>query len=491
MNTRVAVVVAAALASALAAQEASEVPAGVAAPAAKPAAIVDVRTRIAPLLAAVEPARIEATVRTLVGFGTRHTLSRTDSDTEGVGAARRWLQAQFEAIAATSNGRMVVTRQEATVPCARPGMPTQVPIVNVIATLRGSSDAERVYVVGGHYDSRNARGEDKDGQAPGAVDDASGTAVALEACRVLAATTFPATIVFVAYDAEEHGLLGSSAHAAALAASGARVDGMLGCDIVGNTLGMDGVRRDGHVRCFSYAPNGNDSLGRSLARAVTLAARTHVPDFGVQLVLRGDRFGRGGDHRSFFEQGFPAVRLSEPREDFSRQHQDVTSRDGAPYGDVAAFCDFAYTANVTRVVVATLAELAVAPPPPRVIGAQLRRDRYDTELVYELPPTAVGCEFVWRLTTDADWTHVVPAEAAQPRPTRTNRHLATLAGVCLDDVVVGVRSLAADGSRSRVATPPEPDRFEQRPSRAASREANQPPNREAEPPSGQAPQEPR
>lgn len=467
MNARSLILVGS-LAAALAAQDPPAPSSAPAAPAQAP--VADVRTRIAPLLAGVDAARIEATVRTLVGFGTRHTLSRTDSDTEGVGAARRWLVAQFEAIAATSNGRMVVTRQEATVPCARPGMPTQVPIVNVVATLRGSSDAERVYVVGGHYDSRNASGEDKEGPAPGAVDDASGTAVALEACRVLAATTFPATIVFVAYDAEEHGLLGSSSHAAALLASGARVDGMLGCDIVGNTLGMDGVRRDRHVRCFSYAPSGNDSLGRSLARAVALAARTHVPDFGVQLVLRGDRFGRGGDHRSFFEQGFPAVRLSEPREDFSRQHQNVSERDGAPYGDVAAFCDFAYTANVTRVVVATLAELAVAPPPPRVVGAQLRRDRYDTEIVYELPPSAAGCEFVWRLTTDADWTHVVTAAEAKPRPTRTNRSLATLPGVCLDDVVVGVRSLGPDGSRSRVVTPPEPDRFEQRPKAAANQQ---------------------
>ena len=348
-------------------------------------------------------------------------------------------------------------------PCARPGMPAQIPIVNVIATLRGLTEPERVYVVGGHYDSRNSTGEDGKGAAPGAVDDASGTAVALEACRVLAKSSFPATIVFVAFDGEEQGLLGSNAHAQALARSGARVDGMIGCDIVGNTLGMDGLRHDGHVRCFSYAPNGNDSHGRSLARAVAHAARTHLPDFGVQLIFRGDRYGRGGDHRSFFEQGFPAVRLSEPREDFSRQHQDVVSREGRPYGDLAEFCDFVYTANVTRVVLATLVELASAPPPPRVIGAQLRRDRYDTEIVYELPAGASRCEFVWRETTAADWTHVIDLATAQPKPTRSGRMLATLSGVCLDDVVVGVRSIGADGSRSRVAVPPEPDRFEQRP----------------------------
>lgn len=433
-----------------------------------------IRDKVAPALAAVDPARIEHTVRTLVGFGTRHVLSRTDSDTEGTGAARRWLQAQYEAVAATAGGRLAVALQQETVPCTRPGMPAQVAIVNVIATLRGTVEPDRIYVVSGHYDSRNSRGEDGAGAAPGAVDDASGTAVALEACRVLASRSFPATVVFAAYDAEEQGLLGSAAHARALAAAGARVDGMITCDIVGNTLGMDGARHDRHVRCFSYAPSGNDSLGRSLARAVTFAARTHVPDFGVQLILRGDRYGRGGDHRSFFDQGFPAVRLTEPREDFSRQHQDVVERDGKPYGDLPDWADFAFTANVTRVVVATLAELASAPPPPRVVGAQLRRDRYDTELVFELPPGVTQCEFVWRATTDADWTHVIDQATAALRPTRSDRILATLPDVCLDDAVVGVRSIGADGARSRVATPPEPDRFDQRPRGARAGETPRP-----------------
>ena len=422
-----------------------------------------IRERVAVALAQVDAARIETTVRTLVAFGTRHVLSRTDSDTEGTGAARKWLRGQFEAIAATSGGRLSVALQEAVVPCVRPGMPLSVSIVNVIATLRGSSDPDRIYMVGGHYDSRNGKGEDGVGAAPGAVDDASGTAVALEACRVLSAQSFAATLVFVAYDGEEQGLLGSQAHAKALAEASARIDGMIGCDIVGNTLGMDGMRYDRHLRCFSYAPSGNDSLGRSLARSLSYAAATHVPEFGVKLVFRGDRYGRGGDHRSFFEQGFPAVRCSEPREDFSRQHQNVTERDGKPYGDLAEFADFRYTANVTKVVVATLAELASSPPPPLVVSAQLRRDRYDTEIVFELPTGAENCEFVWRETTAPDWTAVVDMTAAKVAPSRGKRLTATLPGVCLDDVVVGVRSIGADGSRSRVATPPEPDRLDQRP----------------------------
>ena len=248
---------------------------------------------------------------------------------------------------------------------------------------------------------------------------------------------------------------------------------MITCDIVGNTLGMDGARYDRHLRCFSYAASGNDSLGRSLARAATYAATTHVKEFGVELIFRGDRYGRGGDHRSFFEQGFPAVRFTEPREDFSRQHQDVVVRDGRRYGDLPDYADFDYMAKVTQVVVATLTELASAPRAPLVLSAQLRRDRYDTELVFQMPPGVERCEFVWRKTTEPDWTGVVDMRTAGLETVRNGRLRGTLPGVCLDDVVVGVRSIGADGSRSRVATPQEPDRFDQRRA-ATNRERAQP-----------------
>ena len=422
-----------------------------------------IEAKIAAAVQEVDAARIEATVRKLCSFGTRHVLSRTDSDAEGTGAARRWLKAQYEEVAAATEGRMTVRFQEATMPCLRNGLPRAVKVVNVIATLRGATDPSRIYVVGGHYDSRNSDGADGERAAPGAVDDASGTAVALEAARVLAKRRFAATILFVAYDAEEQGLLGSKAHAQFLADAGATVDGMITCDIVGNTTGMDGNTYDGFVRCFSYAPSGNDSFGRSMARAVSRAGRRYVEDFRVKLIYRGDRYGRGGDHRSFFDQGYPAVRLTEPREDFSRQHQDVRPKDGKPYGDLPDYADFDYSAKVGRVVVATLFELASAPPPPLVSTARLARDAYDTELVFKLPDGARQCEFVWRETTEPDWTHVMPMVDAGPQPTRSGRMLARMPGVCLDDVVVGVRTISADGARSRVATPPEPDRFAQRP----------------------------
>jgi hypothetical protein len=346
-------------------------------------------------------------------------------------------------------------------------------LCNIVATLRGTSDPDRVYVVGGHYDSINARNDDSEGLAPGANDDASGTAVVVEACRVLAGVELAATVVFVCYDGEEMGLLGSTEHAERLAAAKVAVDGMITNDIVGNTLGMDGVRRRDWLRCFSYAPRGNDSNGRSLARAVTHAARRHVTGFDVRLVLRGDRYGRGGDHRPFFQAGFPAVRLTEPREDYSRQHQNVTERDGAPYGDLPEFVDFAYAAQVCRVNVATLMELASAPPPPAVLRVRAARDRYAVEASWPPVESAAAYELVWRATTAADWEHARRLSAAELGPAREGRGpgsgrrgaelRATLDELCLDDVVVGVRCVGAGGACSRVTTPPEPDAFDARP----------------------------
>ncbi len=413
---------------------------------------------VARVAASVDPARIESTVRKLESFGTRHVLSVTDQEDRGTGAARSWLRSEYSKCTKASGFRLRVETLGARVAVRRRGMPDSVELVNVVATLPGVSDPDRVYVVSGHYDSRNSTGSDGEGLAPGANDDASGTAVALEVCRVLCAQELAATVVFCAYDGEEQGLLGSAAHAKLLANEGVQVDGMITCDIVGNTLGMDGVRRRDYVRCFSYAPTGNDSSGRSLARAMRRGAE-HVAGFDVKLVFRGDRYGRGGDHRSFFDAGYPAVRMTEPREDYSRQHQDLTERDGRPYVDLADFVDYPYAAQVARVVAATLFELAQAPPPPLVRAAAGARAAYDTLVDYEMPEGAVGCEFVWRDTTAADWQGVVPEDRVEVAATRPGVFQARLVGLCLDDLVVGVRSVAASGARSRVATPPEPDRY--------------------------------
>jgi hypothetical protein len=402
------------------------------------------------------PREVERTVRDLVGFGTRQVLSATEDPERGTGAARTYLERRFAALVEPSGGRLRVERQAAEVDCRRRGMPARVPVVNILATLPGTSDPERIYVIGGHYDSINGDGADGERPAPGANDDASGTAAVLEACRLLCGREFAATIVFCAYDGEEQGLLGSKAHAEALAAAGAMVDGMITNDIVGNTMGMDGVRRDRHLRVFSYAPRGEDSLGRSLARAASWASR-RVDGLEVMLVFRGDRYGRGGDHRSFFEQGWPAVRFTEPREDFSRQHQDVSERDGRPYGDLPEFMDFDYLARVASLDAELLAELASAPRAPGRVRISGARDRYDTVVQFDAVEAAAAYEVVWRLTTAADWEgqQLVPAAGLDFEGRRGAR--VVLEGTCIDDVVVGVRAVSAAGARSRVTAAPEPD----------------------------------
>jgi hypothetical protein len=424
-----------------------------------------IETKVRRLLADVDRARLERTVRDLAGFGTRHVASAPATDAaalRGTAAARDYLEARLRECASASEGRLKVARQVTTVASARLGR--DVEIVNLVATLPGVAEPERAYVVGGHYDSINGNVRDAVGDAPGANDDASGTAVVLEACRVMAAGEFAATLHFVCYDAEEMGLLGSAAHARELRAADARIDGMVTNDIVGNTLGMDGQRRTDYLRCFSYSARGNDSPGRSLARAATFAAARHLDGFELRLVLRGDRYGRGGDHRPFDLEGYPAVRFTEAREDYSRQHRDVTERDGKAYGDVPDFVDFAYLARVCQLNVATLAELASAPAPPRQVRVRAARDAYDTVVWFTPVTGAAGYEVVHRLTTAADWEHRLPCDPAALEQRESGQSM-TLKGVCLDDVVVGVCSVGPDGSRSRVATPADPDAVNQRPER--------------------------
>jgi hypothetical protein len=434
--------------------------------------------KVAVMIEKINPAELRQSLEDLVGFKTRNIYSRTDSKTEGTGAARSYMEAKLRALIPQSGGRLTVAREEFLVD-GRGGPATA---VNIVATLRGTTDPDRIYVVGGHYDSINRNGRDGEELAPGANDDGSGTVLVMEACRVMCETPFAGTIVFVCYDGEEQGLLGSRSHAEALASAGANVDGMITNDIVGNTLGMDGAIRNSYIRTFSYAETGNDSTGRSLARAASFAGDRHVRDFDVMLIYRGDRFGRGGDHRSFFSNGFPAVRMTEPREDYSRQHQNVTERDGRPYGDVIEYVDFDYLAKVTAVNVATLAELASAPPAPTGVRARGSRQSYDTNLTWNAVEGVVDYELVWRLTTSPDWEGAqlfenLEARVPQGRRGASRRRggtgrqgaqggrrggrdgapvmTATLVGICIDDMVVGVRSVGADGSRSRVSTPPE------------------------------------
>ncbi|HEY9403254.1 MAG TPA: M20/M25/M40 family metallo-hydrolase, partial [Pyrinomonadaceae bacterium] len=344
---------------------------------------------VARILAEIDPRNIERTVRKLVSFGTRNTLSAQDNPARGIGAARDWLKSEFDEIARGAGGRLSVELQSYTQeanPPPRGRIPQPTVITNVIATLRGTepASAARMYVVSGHYDSMCTSPTDAVCDAPGANDDASGVAAVVEMARVMSRRQFEATVVFMAVAGEEQGLLGATYYAEQAKRSNLNIEAMFTNDIVGNTLGGNGVRDRGGVRVFSEGvPSNetpeeanvrrstggeNDSSSRQLARFIKETAATYLPRFDVRLVYRRDRYQRGGDHIPFLERGFAAVRFTEPNEDYTHQHQNVRTENGVRYGDLPEFVDYGYIAQVARVNAAALATLARAPVRPKGVG---------------------------------------------------------------------------------------------------------------------------
>ncbi|MEU8300619.1 M20/M25/M40 family metallo-hydrolase [Micromonospora sp. NPDC048909] len=412
------------------------------------------------LLRAVDQRRIEAIVRRLAAFGTRHTLSDQDDPERGIGAARDWIYDRMREYAAASDGRMTVELQSyIQQPASRIPVPTR--ITNVVATLRGETSPNRTYVVTGHYDSRATDVMDAVSDAPGADDDASGVAVVMELARLMATRRTAATVVFAAVAAEEQGLYGSAHLAQQLKAAGADVQGMFSDDIVGSSTADDGTRDPHAVRLFAEGvPTAetpaeantrrsvggeNDSPSRQLARFVTDVAENSATGMQVRVIYRRDRYLRGSDHISFLEQGWPAGRFTEPHEDFAHQHQDVRVVDGQQYGDLPEFCDFGYITRVARVNGAALWSLAQAPGTPKgavIVTTDLTNN---TTLRWQRgdEPDLAGYEVVWRETTAAEWQKVIPVGDV----TQVTVDLSK------DNVFFGVRAVGRDGLRSPVAFP--------------------------------------
>lgn len=399
-----------------------------------------------PIHAAVEAVsaeRIRARIDTLAGFGTRHTASRTDSDTEGIGAARRWIEADLRASAAATGGRLEVRTQRFTVPLS-PGRGEprrEVELVNVYGFLPGAQDDPlgRTFVVSGHYDSINGDSRDAEGPAPGADDDASGTAVVMELARVLSTHEFDANVVFLCVPGEEQGLHGAEHFAAWSAEQGVAIAGMFTNDIVGGSFDAEFEQDHGSVRLFAGG-DAPDAPSRELARAVDEGAAAYVPGFDVRLIFHLDRNGRGGDHIPFHERGWPAARFTEARENYRRQHKDI-SEDGR-YGDLPEYVSAEYTADVARTNAAALMRLASAPPPPQRVRLRAAM-RESASLSWREVPDAAGYEVVWRETTSAVWQHALRVEDTS----------ATLEGVVGDDWYFGVRSLDEHGHASLAGVP--------------------------------------
>ncbi|MBC6982885.1 M28 family metallopeptidase [Caulobacter sp. 17J80-11] len=425
--------------------------------AAEPVSPVSEQAELRDIAAQVRAERLKADIEKMVSFGTRHTLSDTKSDKRGIGAARRWVQKEFGAISAECGGCLEVVTPSQVFTNNRVPNPTEV--MDIVAIQRGTTDPERVIVITGHLDSRVTDVMDFKSDAPGANDDASGVAAVIETARVLSKHKFPATIVYAALSGEEQGLLGGKVLADYARAQGWQVQANLNNDIVGNSHGQSGVTDNTHVRVFSEGTkavetaeqankrryNGGevDSPSRNIARYMDGLADQYLTNFDVVMVYRTDRFGRGGDQVEFLKAGFPAVRVTEAQENYTRQHQNLRTENGIAYGDTVDGVDFPYLAQVTRLNAVTLASLAKAPTPPsqvKIEGAVTP----DTKVSWAAVPGAAGYKVWWRGTTEPQWRYSREAGTATTL---------TLPGVNIDDWFFGVSAVSADGYESPVVFP--------------------------------------
>ena len=415
------------------------------------------------LVADVTAARIEKDIRKLVNFGTRHTLSETESDTRGIGAARRWVAEEFGNISRDCGGCLeVITVSDIISGENRIPEPTEV--LSVVAIQWGTLDPERMVLMAGDIDSRVSDPMNSTSDSPGANDNASGLAGTLEAARVLSKHQFAGTIVYAALSGEEQGLFGGKILVEHALKEGWRIKAVLNNDMIGNISGIDGVTDNSTARVFSegtrdveteeearirrFSGGEVDSPSRNIARYVDRMADEFIPNLDVMMIYRLDRFGRGGHHRPFNAKGIPGVRIMETHEQYQRQHQDLRTEDGIQYGDVIEGVNFDYAAKLTALNVVSLAGMASAPPfPANVIieGAV----QPSTKLSWTVPTGAAaenlaGYKVYWRLTTDAQWTFSRFVGLVDTY---------TLENIVIDNYLFGVASVSKDGYESPVVFP--------------------------------------
>jgi hypothetical protein len=420
--------------------------------------------RIRAALKEISAQRVQSDIEKLVSFGTRSTISAQDEASiaagHGVGAVREWIKSEFERYSRDCGGCLEVKTDSFTQPVSeRVATPTV--ITNVYAVLKGTNpeDAKRIVVVTGHYDSRNSSNENATDAAPGANDDGSGTAVSLDCARVLSKLKFPGTIIFLTVAGEEQGLYGSKHFAEYAKSQGWDIEAALNNDIVGGdkspgqnpkvvrvfSESIPDTATEQQLRMIRALGGENDSPSRELARYIAQTARTYQTEISPLLEFRRDRFLRGGDHISFNEEGFAAVRFTEYRENFNRQHQNVRTENGIEYGDLPEHVDYNYVANVARLNAATLADLASAPGAPQKVRIETKDLVNDSTLVWEAPADgrATGYEVLWRASSAPDWEH----SQLVGKDTR-----ATLP-VSKDNVIFAVESIDEAGHKSQPIVP--------------------------------------
>ena len=406
---------------------------------------------------AADPARLKASVEKLVSFGTRHTLSSATDPKRGIGAARNWGASEFARISKACGDCLTVERIADRF--EGPRAPTGVIVENVLAIQKGTGDPAHVIMIAGHIDSRVTDPMNFTADAPGANDDASGTALVIEAARLLSKQKHRATIVYALLSGEEQGLWGGKLLAKHAREQNWQVAAMLNNDIVGGTHGTDGSIVENRVRVFSEGIRASEDLAAQLARRgiggeddgpsralakAAIRAGENNPAIGLEVlaVRRPDRFRRGGDHLPSLELGYPAIRFTVGVEDYDHQHQDLRSENGRKYGDTVDEMDFAYLARVTALNVALAGELADAPPAPTSVSIDGAVSS-NTTVKWTPVKNAAAYRLYWRRADRSDWSdsRVVPSDA----PTEI-----VLPGIVVDDNFFGVSAVSAAGAESIV-----------------------------------------
>ncbi|WP_100644311.1 M28 family metallopeptidase [Alteromonas facilis] len=407
--------------------------------------------------------RIQHDIQTLVNFGTRHTLSETESDTRGIGAARRWIKAEFERISENCGGCLEVFYQSEVI-SDEPRIPNPVEVVSVIAIQRGQTDPGRYVIMSGDIDSRVSDVMDFTSDAPGANDNASGVAGTLEAARILSQYKFNGSIVYAALAGEEQGLFGGKIMAAAAQKEGWRIVGVLNNDMIGNIHGINGVTDNTTARIFAegtrmleteqearlrrFTGGEVDSPSRNLARYIDRIADDYVPNLDTMVIYRLDRFRRGGHHRPFNDLGYPGIRIMETNEHYDRQHQDLRTENGITYGDTIEGVDFDYAAKLTGLNAASLAGLSWAPQPPTgvAISGAVQPSTTLSWLAVdkETNPHLKGYKIYWRYTDAPQWQF-------SRFVGDVNEY--TLENIVIDNYFFGVASVSEDGYESPVVFP--------------------------------------
>ncbi|MBT8263588.1 MAG: M28 family peptidase [Bacteroidia bacterium] len=412
------------------------------------------------IIAEVSAERLESDIAKLAGFGTRHTLSDTVSQTRGIGAARRWIKSEFDKISASCNDCLDVFYQKDLVKQGENNrIVKDVWVVNVAAVQKGTKYPNRYIIMSGDIDSRVSDPTDFTSESPGANDNASGMAGAIEAARVLSKHKFESSIVYLGLSGEEQGLFGGKGFAKYAKENDWEIIGVLNNDMIGNIKGVNGVVSNRDFRIFSepvppteterqrnrrrFYGGEVDGISRQLARYVHKITKTYMPEMNPMLIYRLDRFGRGGHHRPFNDAGFPGIRIMEAHENYTQQHQDIRMEDGIEYGDKLKFVNFNYAKKLTAVNAISMASLASAPPPPANVeiggvvepSAKFKWDKVDG---------AAGYKIYWRDTTSPSWDH--------------SRYVGdiseyTLEGIVIDNYFFGIASVSADGHESVVVFP--------------------------------------